>query len=529
MKRVLVVLAMAVLAGTVWIACGRPESPSSPTPVGPAATSVLVAPPSTAGSAANTFAVLAAAGSSDNGSVPAHIQRPTEFPQVQGAIVFPPRDQPTAFFGDLQALYRDLLRRPQTAQSYVDPEGQSVWLTEYFRFYLNGCSHTEAMSRTLAEVTTGMTWPVCGGETLTFPPRSEPHEFQMRLETVYRDTLRRPLLLSYVDSEGANVWLAEYLRYRIAGNCPHGEAQWRVFAQVQGLGVQPLCGPTLSASPTAVAAGQNVSVTWSTPSWTINDWIGLCPVNAPDRAWVSSAYTRAATGTLVFKAPNQAGAYHFRFYWGPNWLATSNEFVVTGPPPQYWFEPSETVIPSAAGTYTVQVRTVAPDIRWNVAGDYGQQSPWWYVVSGFSGMGNATVTYRVNANPGPSPRAGTLTVSGLSGLYAPGVFRFQQEAPTGSCQYQLNSPSSYVFTAAGATVPNYITLTQTGGALCAWAVTPLPAPWIGVRDPWLGTGDIRIPFVVEANTTGADRQDTVRVRWGTGFSEGIDIRVQQTR
>lgn len=529
MKRMLVMLAMAVLAGTVWIACGRAESPSSPTPVTPATLSVHAIRPSTTGNAANAFAVLATAGTADTAPVPAHILRPTDFPQLQGAVVFPPRNEPGAFFADLQALYRDVLKRPQTAPSYVDPEGQSVWLTEYFRFYLNGCSHMEAMSRTLAEVTTGMTWPVCGGETIVFPPRSLPNEFQMQLETVYRSTLHRPLLLSYVDSEGANVWLSEYLRYRVAGNCGHLDAQVKVFAQIQGAGVLPACAPTLTASPATLLGGQNVTATWVAADWSPSDWIGLWATTAPDALPLIFISTRAASGSVTFKAPNYSGAYHFRLFRSWTRLATSNVVQVTGPPPQYWFEPSEATIPSVSGTYTIQVRTASPDIRWNVAGDYGQQSPWWSIVSGFSGMGNATVTYRVNANPGSSPRAGTLTVSGLSGHYPSGVFRFQQEAPTGSCGYQLTSPSSYVFTGTGTTALTYITLTQTGGGLCTWAVTPLPAPWIGVRDPWLGTGDIRIPFVVEANTTGADRQDTVRVRWGTGFSEGVDIRVQQTR
>src|SRR5437879_4056370 len=70
------------------------------------------------------------------------------FPNVIG---FPPRDQPNAFFQDLIALYRDVLRRTQSSLTYVDSEGENVWLTEYFRFYLNGCPHQEAMIRTLRE------------------------------------------------------------------------------------------------------------------------------------------------------------------------------------------------------------------------------------------------------------------------------------------------------------------------------------------------------------------------------------------
>jgi hypothetical protein len=157
-------------------------------------------------------------------------------------VAVPPRNEPNTFFVNLQALYRDYLKRPQTAMSYVDAEGQNVWLTEYFRFYLNGCSHAEATARTLFEIRTGTTYPVCGGESLVFPPRNLPYEFQAALEATYHEILGRSQSASYVDSEGANVWLAEYLRYRVAGNCNHTEAESKVFAQIQGQGIQPICG-----------------------------------------------------------------------------------------------------------------------------------------------------------------------------------------------------------------------------------------------------------------------------------------------
>jgi hypothetical protein len=74
-----------------------------------------------------------------------------------------------------------------------------------------------------------------------------PNEFQAALEATYHEILGRSQSASYVDSEGANVWLAEYLRYRVAGNCNHAEAQDRVFAQIQGHGVQPICGGVLTS------------------------------------------------------------------------------------------------------------------------------------------------------------------------------------------------------------------------------------------------------------------------------------------
>lgn len=178
-------------------------------------------------------------------AAPQHILNPVGFGMVQGLVVFPPRNEPNVFFQNLQALYRDTLRRPQT-ETFVDSEGQNVWLTEYFRFYLNGCSHEEATSRTLSEIANGTTIATCGAENLTFPPRNLPNEFQNRLQAAYRDVLRRPATLSYVDSEGANVWLAQYLRFRTVGTCSHAEAESRVFTEIRGGGVQPNCAaPTI--------------------------------------------------------------------------------------------------------------------------------------------------------------------------------------------------------------------------------------------------------------------------------------------
>lgn len=174
-----------------------------------------------------------------NGGTPFHIAHPAKFGMIQGLVVFPPRNEPNTFFQDLQVLYRDVLQRSQVT-TYVDPEGLNVWLTEYFRFYLNGCSHQEATSRAIQEISTGVTLPTCGAETTAFPPRNLPNEFQTQLEATYRDVLGRSQVLSYVDGEGANVWLAQYLRLRLSG-CAHAEAETKVFTEIQGGGVQADC------------------------------------------------------------------------------------------------------------------------------------------------------------------------------------------------------------------------------------------------------------------------------------------------
>jgi hypothetical protein len=74
-----------------------------------------------------------------------------------------------------------------------------------------------------------------------FPPRNEPFLFRTNLENKYRDDLRRNTTTSFVDIEGTVVWTQEYVRYRL-NQCGHSEAVARVLRQIDGFGVDPVCG-----------------------------------------------------------------------------------------------------------------------------------------------------------------------------------------------------------------------------------------------------------------------------------------------
>ena len=86
-----------------------------------------------------------------------------------------------------------------------------------------------------------------GPVVINFPPRNESLEFRNALEERYRDTLRRAPSSSFVDVEGTVVWTQEYLRYRV-NRCPHEDAVNRVMLQIEGAGIQPVCGPATSAN-----------------------------------------------------------------------------------------------------------------------------------------------------------------------------------------------------------------------------------------------------------------------------------------
>ncbi len=162
---------------------------------------------------------------------------------VMRTVAFPPRNEPFAFRQELEAKYRDGLRR-QPQSTFVDLEGDIVWITEYTRYRVNGCDHAEAEQRVMMQIDGYGVQPVCGGEqtgaTVRFPPRNEPFAFRQALEAKYRDGLGRSAESTYVDLEGDIVWITEYTRYRV-NNCNHAEATTRVFSQIDGGGVAPVC------------------------------------------------------------------------------------------------------------------------------------------------------------------------------------------------------------------------------------------------------------------------------------------------
>jgi matrixin len=77
-----------------------------------------------------------------------------------GMINFPPRDETFNFRLDLEDIYRIELGRLPTPTA-VDPEGDVVWITEYIRYRLNRCSHTQATDRVIQQVLGGAVQPTC--------------------------------------------------------------------------------------------------------------------------------------------------------------------------------------------------------------------------------------------------------------------------------------------------------------------------------------------------------------------------------
>ena len=81
-------------------------------------------------------------------------------PPSGGTVAFPPRNEPYAFRQELEAKYRDGLRRSATS-SYVDIEGAIVWTQEYLRYRVNHCGHAAATQKVLDQIDGKGIAPVC--------------------------------------------------------------------------------------------------------------------------------------------------------------------------------------------------------------------------------------------------------------------------------------------------------------------------------------------------------------------------------
>ena len=115
---------------------------------------------------------------------------------------------------------------------------------------------------------------------------------------------------------------------------------------------------------------------------------------------------------------------------------------------------------------------------------------WLAITSSVSGSGGATVTYSAAANPGSSPRAGSLTIGGRS-------FSVTQAA---GCTYSL-TPSSTSIGYAGGDSLTFGVVTSAGN--CAWSVLT-PVNWLKAL-PDGGSGNGTITYSVYPNYSGLTR------------------------
>lgn len=146
---------------------------------------------------------------------------------------------------------------------------------------------------------------------------------------------------------------------------------------------------------------------------------------------------------------------------------------------------------AASAGNTVQVFAGCP---WTASSN----ASWITISSGAPGSGNGMVVYSLAANPGSSPRTGSMTIAGLA-------FNVTQAAAGSGCTGTL-SAARQGFTSAGGSG----SVGVTDGAGCSWTAVASDG-WITITGGASGTGNGSVTWAVAANATAANRAATLTI------------------
>ena len=251
---------------------------------------------------------------------------------------------------------------------------------------------------------------------------------------------------------------------------------------------QPTCTFTLSTtSMTMGAAGGAGSVTVTTGNqcaWTASSGV----------SWITTTGGTAATGPGAFTfnvaALASAASRNGSLTVAGQAVAVTQQGMACA----YALLPASRTVDAAGGTASFDVNTDTA-CGWTAAPTVA----WLTLVSGGSGSGNATVTYRVAVNPDAATRTGSLTVGGSA-------HSVTQSGLT-NCTVDLNKYQDS-FSLAGGTGSFDVSASSS----CAW-VAASTAGWARVTDPsgGLGTGSRRVTYVVDGSADAAPRSASIAV------------------
>jgi hypothetical protein len=219
-------------------------------------------------------------------------------------------------------------------------------------------------------------------------------------------------------------------------------------------------------------------------------------------AWTASsgaAWITATGGTSV----TGPGAFTFTVAALGGTASRSGSLTVAGQavsvtqqgvPCAYALSPASRTIDAAGATASFDVNTDAA-CGWTVAAT----APWLSVVSGSSGSGSATVTYRVAANPDAASRTGSLTAGGQAHTVT--------QTGLSGCTVDLSKAGDTISVAGGSGA-----FDVEASSACTWAAASRVG-WMRVTDPagGLGTGSRRVTYFVDANPDAGSRTGTIAV------------------
>ncbi len=159
-----------------------------------------------------------------------------------------------------------------------------------------------------------------------------------------------------------------------------------------------ISGYTLSASPSTVAPGASLSVSWTAPSGRPStDWVGLYRIGAPNESLLSWQYTGGTTsGSRTFTAPLEVGQYEFRYFLQDGFtLAARSSTVTVGSGGMYTLSASpSTVAPGGSLSVSWAAPSGRPTTDWvglYRVGDANGAYLWWSYTNG-TASGSATLT-----------------------------------------------------------------------------------------------------------------------------------------
>ena len=75
-------------------------------------------------------------------------------------VLFPGRNESFLFRNELETKYATAWAAPRIG-TFVDREGEVVWMQEYIRYRVNGCDHATAVARVLTQIDGGAAGGIC--------------------------------------------------------------------------------------------------------------------------------------------------------------------------------------------------------------------------------------------------------------------------------------------------------------------------------------------------------------------------------
>jgi len=260
---------------------------------------------------------------------------------------------------------------------------------------------------------------------------------------------------------------------------------------VQGQGCTYAAAPESQTIPSAGGNGTVAVTAGAGCAWTASS-------NAP---WITiaSGASGSGSGTVSFTAAPTTGPTRS----GTITVAGQTVTVIQGQGCTFAVSPDTRSLPASGGDASVAV-TAGAGCGWTAASN----ATWITILSGASGSGNGTVSFRAAATTGPS-RSGTITVAGQTVTVQQGE----------GCTFAI-APETRSVSAAGADG----TVAVTAASGCGWTARSNTS-WITIAAGSSGSGNGSVSYHV-ASTTGAARSGSLTIAGRTfTINQGADCSI----